>query len=162
MHPDLLNNSTFLRYYSQWQENPTSIVFAPIAEYFRLYGMVDEAIQTCQVGLKQNPQLISGHLALAKAYLDKKENEKALLHLDFVLKTIPNHEKALELLKNHFVPPPPVSPPKSGAWETLTMAKIFAAQGHVDKARHVYEVILKREPENQEAKKGLQNLGETP
>lgn len=157
MHPDLLNNTIFLRYYSQWQENPTSMVFAPIAEYFRLYGMADEAIQICLVGLKQNPQLVSGHLALAKAYLDKKENEKARLHIDSVLKMIPNHEKAVELVKNYFSAPPP--PKKNSAWETLTMAKIFATQGDVNKARHVYQAILKREPENQEAKNGLQSLG---
>ena len=51
MHPDLLNNAPFLRYYSQWQENPKSMVFAPIAEYFRLYGMADEAIKICLEGL---------------------------------------------------------------------------------------------------------------
>ena len=161
MHPDLLNNATFLRYYSQWQENPQSMVFAPIAEYFQLYGMVDEAIKICLEGLKQNPNLISGHLVLAKAYLHKKDLEKAKPHLHFVLKAVPNHEKALELLKT---PSPQPSPSrgegvrKSASLETLTMARLFAAQGHADKARQVYQAILKREPANREALDALRKL----
>ena len=172
MHPDLLNNATFLRYYSQWQENPKSMVFAPIAEYFQLYGMVDEAIKICLEGLKQNPNLISGHLVLAKAYLHKKDLEKAKPHLHFVLKAVPNHEKALELLKT---PPPQPLPAcrqagpsrgegvrKSASLETLTMARLFAAQGHADKARQVYQAILKREPANSEALDALQKLSSSP
>ncbi|MDP2599210.1 MAG: hypothetical protein Q8P84_00550 [Deltaproteobacteria bacterium] len=169
MHPDLLNNATFLRYYSQWQENPKSMVFAPIAEYFRLYGMVDEAIKICLEGLKQSPGLVSGRLALAKAYLHKKEGEKAKFHIDFVLKMVPNHAKALELLKT---PSPPVGPAclpagrgggegkKSFAWETLTMARLFAAQGHTEKAKSVYQAILKREPSNREALDALHSLSQ--
>ena len=164
MHPDLLNNSLFLRYYNQWQEDPASIVFAPIAEYLLAYGLAADAIKVCHEGLKHHPQSISGRLALAKAYFREKEWALSKEQLKLVLNAIPAQEKALELwekLERELVPPAvealkeAEAPKKVSSWETLTMAKIFAAQGHVEKARQVYEAILKREPANEEAKKGL-------
>lgn len=160
MHPELLNNSIFLRYYNQWQEDPTSILFAPIAEYLQIYGMVEEAITVCQEGLKHHPNLISGRLALAKAYLKKKEFAKAREELRPILQQIPKQPKALELLesieKEITVELPP--PKKVMNWETLTMAKIFAAQGHRERAREVCHAILKREPANKEVQQALAQL----
>ncbi|MBI4124731.1 MAG: tetratricopeptide repeat protein [Deltaproteobacteria bacterium] len=165
MHPDLLNNSLFLRYYDQWQQNPSSVVFAPIAEYFLHYGLLEDAIKVCQEGLKHHPDMVSGRLSLAKAYLRQKEFPKAQRELRRVLELVPNQEKALELMgqiQNREAPaqPSPQSPPKSQAasWQTVTMAKIFAAQGHIDQAREVFQFILKKDPQNEEALRGLQNL----
>lgn len=156
MHPDLLNNSIFLRYYNQWQENPASVVFAPIAEYLQIYKMADEAILVCQEGLKHHPQSVSGRLALAKAFIQKKELGKAREQLKIVLNLVPKQEKAMELLG---LLEKEISPQEMGrqrvSWETVTMAKIYAAQGHADRAREVYQSILQREPANQDAIQGL-------
>ena len=159
MHPDLLNNSHFLRYYNQWQEDPTSIVFASIAEYLFLYGMMDEAVQVCLAGLKHNPQLVSGRLVLAKVYVSQKKWDEAKEQIQGVFEIVPNHEKATELwngLEPELVNPEPAK--KIASWETLTMAKIYAAQGHVERAVQVYQNILTREPHNEEAKRGLSEL----
>lgn len=169
MHPDLLNNSHFLRYYNLWQENPSSIVFAPIAAYLLGFGMVKEAVQVCLEGLKHHPRLVSGRLILAKCYLKQKKWMEAGREIQAVFQMVPDHEKARELLEDleTAVRPqaapalPPVlspAPRKSAGWETLTMAKIFAAQGHVDRAAQVYQTILSREPHNEEAKRGLSEL----
>ncbi|MDO8527345.1 MAG: hypothetical protein Q7T03_06650 [Deltaproteobacteria bacterium] len=159
MHPDLLNNSIFLRYYNTWQADPHSIVFAPIAEYLQLYGMFDDAIRICEAGLKNHPRLISGRLALAKAYMRKKEWPKAEGELRFVLKIIPNQEKALEFLKTVERELLPAEPEKKTAtWETVTMAKIYAMQGHTHRAREVYKNILNLDPSNEEAVQGLEHL----
>lgn len=150
MHPDLLNNSHFLRYYNLWQEDPSSIVFAPIAEYLLSYGLIDEALKVCLAGLQYHPQLVSGHLILAKIYLRQKKWDEVKKETQIVLNLVPNHEKAVEL-QNSF-------PKKAANWETVTMAKIYAAQGHVDQAAEVYQIILSREPHNEEAKRGLSEL----
>ncbi len=72
MHPNLLNNSHFLRYHNQWQENPTSILFAPIAEYLISYDLLDEALKICLAGLVHHPKMVSGRLVLAKIYFRQK------------------------------------------------------------------------------------------
>ena len=154
MHPELLSNSLFLRYYNQWQQDPTSVVFAPIAEYLLHYGLLAEAVKVCLEGLRHHPDLVSGRLSLAKAYLRQKEFPKARQELRRVLDLVPNQEKALELMEQ-------IQPSESrpSNWETITMAKIYAAQGHIDQAREVFRAILNKDPHNQEALQGLQNLG---
>lgn len=160
MHPELLNNSLFLRYYNQWQQDPTSIVFAPIAEYFLSYGLTDDAIRVCLAGLHHHPDLVSGRLSLAKAYLRKKEFAKAKGELQRVLNLVPNQSKALELFNqlSQQEPAPTRPEPEATRWQTVTMAKIYTAQGHRDQARQVYQAILAKDPQNQEAIQGLQQL----
>jgi hypothetical protein len=46
------------------------------------------------------------------------------------------------------------------SWETVTMANIYSAQGHFDKAREIYESILSREPANEAAARGLRLISE--
>lgn len=156
MHPELLSNSIFLRYYQLWQQDPTSIVFAPIAEYFLSFGLIDEAVVICQEGLKNNPDCVSGKIALAKAYFRKKDFIRAqdLLHL--LLRQIPDHEKALELLEQ--MEKPKALKKERAGWETVTMAKIYAAQGHIQKARALYQAILQQDPASAEALEGLARL----
>lgn len=160
MHPELLNNSLFLRYYNQWQQDPTSIVFAPIAEYFLSYGLTDDAIRVCLAGLHHHPDLVSGRLSLAKAYLRKKEFSKAKNELRRVLNLVPNQSKALELFNqlSQQEPAPSQPEPETTRWQTITMAKIYTAQGHCDQARQVYQAILAKDPQNQEAIQGLKQL----
>ncbi len=38
---------------------------------------------------------------------------------------------------------------------TVTMAQILAEQGHLDRAREIYERVLERDPQNEEAREGL-------
>lgn len=164
MHPELLNNSLFLRYYNQWQQDPASIVFVPVAEYFLSYGLTEEALRVLQAGLTHHPELISARLCLAKVYVRMKEFSRAKAELKRVLAIVPHQEKALELdalIEKSSEPAPtgPITPePKTSNWQTLTMAKIYEAQGHHEQAREVYQSILERDPQNEEAKQGLAQL----
>lgn len=159
MHPELLNNSLFLRYYQQWQQDPTSIVFVPVAEYFLSYGLTEEALRVLQAGLAHHPDLISARLCLAKLYVRTKEFPRAKAELQRVLAIVPSQAKAIELMElveRGSVIPEPESKPAS--WQTMTMAKIYAAQGHREQARQVYQAILARDPQNEEAIQGLSQL----
>lgn len=183
MHPDLLNNSVFLRYYKQWQDDPSSIVFAPIAEFFLKYGMVDEAQRICHEGLRRHPQLVSGRIVMAKVHLRRGNWEEAEEELRVVSAIVPGNEmiqklrEEIGLLRSRdhppakevppgraFVPladqPLPESPPAEAgpSWSTVTMAGIYAAQGHAEQARRIYESILRSDPTNEAARQGLAQL----
>ncbi|MBT3182493.1 MAG: hypothetical protein HN337_08320 [Deltaproteobacteria bacterium] len=261
MHPELLNNSLFLRYYSQWQKDPTSVVFVPIADYFMRYGLIEDATNICKQGVEKHPSLISGHIMMAKICIEKKEWAKAVDSVRRVLAIVPGHGVAMDLMNivdtnrgvkrsdfenikavistsSESVPDPtvistpaplsapistvevdvkpetevsvepepeletnlelesmpeidlqsevdtklsveadPISEsevelkvktgsvqevetkrPRQPSWETVTMANIYSAQGHHARAREIYEAILSREPENIDAKRGLEYL----
>lgn len=97
MHPELLDNSLFVRYYNQWLEKPDSIVFASVAEYLIKYDHLEEAIKVCREGLKRMPNSVVGRMTLAKAYIKCGETEEADEELRHVLRIIPSHTKALRL-----------------------------------------------------------------
>jgi len=63
-------------------------------------------------------------------------------------------------------PTPPATPtpgtPAGGAsFETLTMAEVYASQGHVAEARRIAEAVLARDPESAEARALLARLPES-
>lgn len=161
MHPDLLNNSLFLRYYNQWQQDPTSILFAPIAEFLIRYNRVDDAIRVCMEGLNHHPDFVSGRLVLAKGLIQKKEYARAKQELKKILDQIPAQPKALELMnatETRPVADTAATSKEPASWETITMGKIYQSQGLLDRAREVFLSILARDPHNNEAKTRLAQL----
>lgn len=171
MHPRLLENATFLRYYTRWQEDPSSLVFLPIAEFFLEYGMVSEAVAVCELGLSYHPQLVSGQLTLAKALMRKGQLSEARQLAMKVLHQIPNHFDAKAILeatlleKRHAevievkpLPSEEKKKPSTHSWQTVTMANIYAAQGHYQQAEAIYQAILEQEPTNSAAKQGLEKI----
>jgi tetratricopeptide (TPR) repeat protein len=214
MHPELLNNPTFVRYYEAWQQNQGSLVFAPLADFLCQYKLFAEARKVCEAGVKNNPNSVLAHYSLAKTYTYTREWHSARHEAQWVLARVNDHEGALDVLqkveqnqipmKQLLVRPEPIvaaieaaggsTPviptvlPDSGKsqresssdkqslaprskvnptagvtakkvpWQTVTMAKIYAQQGHYFKARTIYKTILSREPQNAEAQAGLATL----
>lgn len=184
MHPELFNNSLFSGYCKRWRENPDSIVFVPIVEFLLSYGMIDDAFKVCRDGLKRHPGLISGRIAMAKIHKRRGNWEEAEEELKHVLSAAPGNRQAEELLKEVAAlgksdgnpPVMRIAPEVSSAatpefqvedmkyrlpvsWNTVTMAGIYASQGHVDQAREIYKSILKSDPANDAALAGLEGLG---
>ena len=58
------------------QENPTSKVFAPLADIYRKYAMFEQALDILQKGIRHNPDYIPGHLALARCHYDQGRYEE--------------------------------------------------------------------------------------
>ncbi|MFH0800051.1 MAG: tetratricopeptide repeat protein [Pseudomonadota bacterium] len=183
MHPELLNNSCFLRYYKQWQDDPDSIVFAPIAEYFLTFGMLDDAMKVCREGIKRHPSLVSGKVVMAKIHMRRGNWEEAEENLKDALSIAPENMSAHELLKkiNMYLSrdseadvhdsrnnpaektdKKPVAEPPAPSWRTLTMASIYATQGHFDQARAIFKSILTSDPGNEAARRGLEALPASP
>lgn len=220
MHPELLNNPTFLCYYETWQRNPASLVFAPLADFFCQHHLFAEARRVCEAGVKHNPDSVLAHYSLARTYTFTREWHSARHEAQWVLARVSDHEGAQEVLQKVLQnqlperqmtvrPAPivvameqaggsmPVIPavlPDSGkrqresssevtvldprssvkpeagmtksmaqrpprkSWQTVTMARIYAQQGHHFKARTIYKSILMRDPQNAEAQAGLASL----
>lgn len=70
--------STLLsKYQDQLKKNPTSRVFAPLAEILRKMGLYDEALTILKNGIKFNPTYPLGYIVLAHAYYDLGNLDKA-------------------------------------------------------------------------------------
>jgi tetratricopeptide (TPR) repeat protein len=99
MRQDLIENPVFLRYYERWQADQTSVVFAPLAEILRNHGMIDDAINIVEEGLKHHPDLVSGRIVLARAYLSRGKFEESRAQAFMILGLMPNHSEARAILQ---------------------------------------------------------------
>ncbi len=86
------------KYQAMLAKNPTSRVFAALAECYRKQGMLDEAIHLCVDGVKRYPNYMSGRVALGRAYFDKGMIKEARVELEKVVSITPNNIIANKVL----------------------------------------------------------------
>jgi tetratricopeptide (TPR) repeat protein len=92
-------NPQFLeRYQQEYQKDPRSRVFAPLAEGYRKLGLLDEALKIAQAGVKIHPNFASGRVALAKILIDLNQDEAASHQLQAAVKISPDNLLANSLL----------------------------------------------------------------
>ena len=63
----------FLKYQTDYEKNPRSRVFAPLAETYRKLGMTDKAMEILSQGIRFHPTYVMGYLGLAFCYFDLKQ-----------------------------------------------------------------------------------------
>ncbi|MBC7540383.1 MAG: hypothetical protein H7281_16285 [Bacteriovorax sp.] len=63
----------FLKYQADFEKNPRSRVFAPLAETYRKLGMTDKAMDILSQGIRFHPTYLMGYLGLAFCYFDLKQ-----------------------------------------------------------------------------------------
>jgi len=85
-------------YLKKYQEDPTSRVFAPLAEAYRKAGLVDEAIEIAREGLRVHPSFIGGRVALARALFDKQLYSEVLDELQPIIQDAPDNLVAQRLI----------------------------------------------------------------
>jgi len=90
------------KYLREYQENPRSRVFAPLAEAYRKSGLVDEAIEICREGLEYHPNFTSGMVAVARCYIDKGLYTAAIKELEKVVSEVPDNYLAQKLLAHSY------------------------------------------------------------
>jgi tetratricopeptide (TPR) repeat protein len=93
----------FREYLRRYQQDPTSRVFAPLAEAYRRLGRLDEAIDICLEGLDHHPDFHGGRVALAKCYFDKRKFKEARTELERVIQYTPENLMAQRLLGETFL-----------------------------------------------------------
>jgi len=86
------------KYQAMLAKNPTSRVFAALAECYRKQGMLDEAIRLCVDGVKRYPNYMSGRVALGRAYFDKGMIKETRGELEKVVSITPNNIIANKVL----------------------------------------------------------------
>lgn len=82
----------------KYEENPDSLVFAPLADAFRKQGNLEEALKICQNGLLKHPTYTSAQVVLGKILHAKGRVEDALTELKKVLEIDPENIAAHSLL----------------------------------------------------------------
>lgn len=85
-------------YLRRYQEDPTSRVFAPLAEAYRKAGLIDEAIEIAREGLQIHPHFVGGRVALARALFEKQKYEEVLDELREVAQDVPDNLVAQRLI----------------------------------------------------------------
>jgi len=85
-------------YLKKYQEDPTSRVFAPLAEAYRKAGLIDEAIEIAREGLRVHPNFVGGRVALARALFEKRNYEEVVEGLGVVVREAPDNLVAQRLV----------------------------------------------------------------
>jgi tetratricopeptide (TPR) repeat protein len=62
---------------ARFRENPKGRNFAPLADAYRKAGLIDNAIELCQNGLKTHPDYVSAYIVYARCLIDKKDDAGA-------------------------------------------------------------------------------------
>lgn len=70
-------SSLLAKYSLQYEKNPKSRVFAPLAETYRKLGMHDDALKILREGIKFHPTYTLGYIVLAHIYFDQENYEIA-------------------------------------------------------------------------------------
>jgi tetratricopeptide (TPR) repeat protein len=69
----LLYSPLFLKYQTDFEKNPKSRVFAPLAEIYRKVGMTEKSMEILSQGLRYHPDYVMGYLGLAFCYFDVRQ-----------------------------------------------------------------------------------------
>ncbi|HJS42729.1 MAG TPA: tetratricopeptide repeat protein, partial [Gemmatimonadales bacterium] len=63
---------------ARFRDNPKGRNFAPLADAYRKAGLIDNAIDLCQNGLKLHPDYVSAYIVYARCLVDKKDDPAAV------------------------------------------------------------------------------------
>lgn len=120
------NQSALLaKYFSMYEKNPRSRVFAPLAESFRKLGMIDDALKILREGIRHHPNYALGYIVLAHCYYDQEKYDLTYSTLRPIIA-----ENA----------------------DNISLQKIFAQAcihlGHLEEALEVYKYLLFMNPQD--------------
>jgi len=90
--------SAIRRYEERLAKDPTSLVFAPLAEAYRKAGRTREAIALCEAGIRRFPDYPMARVILAKAYLAEGNEEGAVAELTAVVSRAPGDVQSHRML----------------------------------------------------------------
>lgn len=85
------------------EENPDSLVFAPLADAHRKSGQLEEALSICKKGLEKHPNYTSARVVLGRIFQDQGKTEEASSEFKKVLDSDPENIQAHSLLGSLFI-----------------------------------------------------------
>jgi len=83
---------------ARFRENPKGRNFAPLADAYRKAGLIDNAVELCQSGLKLHPDYVSAHIVYGRCLIDKKDDPGATAVFSKVLSLDAENIIALRVL----------------------------------------------------------------
>lgn len=86
------------RYEERLARDPSSLVFATLADLYRKVGRVTEAATLCREGLRRVPHYTTARLILAKSLIASGDLEGALGELAVIAEATPNDAQCQRLL----------------------------------------------------------------
>ncbi len=116
-----------------------ALIFATLADVYLSSGMVDEAISILQDGLSRNPTYTLAKIILGRAYYMKGDIKEAIKILEGTYDDAKDSENT-----------------------NLYLGHCYKKIGEIDKALKYYETVHKINPENKEAKQGIEELKTEP
>ena len=116
--------------------DPTSRVFARLAEAYRKSGRIDEAISVCRDGLRSHPGYTAGQVVLARALFEGGKSAEARTEIARVVAAAPDNLTAQKLL-----------------------AQIDVRLNDHSAAAKAYRMVQLLDPSDEEAKKYLAEMG---
>ncbi len=123
------------KYSSAFEKDPTSRVFAPLAEGYRKAGLATKAMEILKIGIRNNPSYLQGYISLASCYTDLGEYNLAYTTL---------------------------RPLISENRDNIRLQKLFGENcvelGHHEEALESYKYLLFLNPKDQEVSKMVSKI----
>ena len=94
---DLFNPFLVKTYQEILAKNPTSKVFCPLSQVYRLKKELEKARLTCLRGITYNPSYSAGYITLAQIYGDENNTEEALAALNRARELSPENPKVYQI-----------------------------------------------------------------
>jgi pilus assembly protein FimV len=119
-------DASVVEYETRLKKNPSSLVFARLADSYRINGNIQQAIDVCSNGIAMHPDSITGRLVLGRCFLDQDRIDEAIQEYTKVIEHDRLNQVALKML-----------------------ADSFAGKGIRDKAGDLYSYLLFMNPGDQ-------------
>lgn len=117
------------------QKDPNSQVFAPLAEAYREMGLLKEAEQVAQLGVKRHPTFASGFVVYARIMKDKGRPEESLKLVQKAISLAPEN-----ILAHHL------------------QAEIYLQNKQPKEALKSFKMVLFLNPQSERARKAVAKL----
>ncbi len=95
--PGLGRNAGLVQQLKEFQQNPRSLVFVPLAESYRQEGLFKQALEILEEGLAFHPALSSALIAKARCLFELRRYAEALAEVQGVIQSNPENIRAHKL-----------------------------------------------------------------
>lgn len=128
-------NPQIYHYLRRYQDDPTSRVFAPLAEAYRKAGLLNEALEIARDGVRIHPHFVGGKVALGRTLFDLGLFREVVKELEPVVLDAPDNLVAQRLL-----------------------AESYLVLGQVAQSLNAYKTLLFFLPQDREISKIVQEI----
>ncbi len=96
-------SETISKYQELYDKDPSSKIFAPLAEAYRKAGQLEMALRIATQGTNEHPGFASGLVTLARILIDTSEHNEAISYLKTAVELSPDNFLAHKLLGESYI-----------------------------------------------------------